>query len=118
MVRSARSLEFRLVPLDFSSRTGKSLLERAHRLAGEWTIGAVPRFERLFRLVSPFAPGLAFVGGQLSATPFDPATPSPVRLSVGGTATSVAAALVSCLGEGLERLSQVERPGDATPYRL
>lgn len=117
MVRSSRSLQFRLVPLDFSSRTEKSLLERARRVAGEWTIRAVPRFERLFRLVSPFAPGLAFVGGQLSATPFDPATPSSVRLSVGGTATSVAAALVSCLGEGLERLSQIERRGDAAPYR-
>ncbi|WP_428675106.1 YcaO-like family protein [Reyranella sp.] len=93
------------------------MLERARRMAGEWTIQAVPRFERLFRLVSPFAPGLAFVGGQLSATPFDPATPSSVRLSVGGTATSMAAALVSCLGEGLERLSQVERRGDAAPYR-
>ena len=65
-------LQFRLVPLDFSSRTGKSLLERARRVAGEWTIRAVPRFERLFRLVSPFAPGLMFVGGQLSATLFDP----------------------------------------------
>jgi ribosomal protein S12 methylthiotransferase accessory factor len=117
MVRSSRSLQFRLVPLDFSSRTGKSLLERARRVAGEWTIRAAPRFERLFRLVSPFAPGLAFVGGQLSATPFDPATPSSVRLSVGGTATSVASALVSCLGEGLERLSQMERRGDAAPYR-
>ena len=31
--------------------------------------------------------------------------------------TSVAAALVSCLGEGLERLSQIERRGDAAPYR-
>jgi ribosomal protein S12 methylthiotransferase accessory factor len=117
MVRPSRSRHFRLVPLDFSSRTGKSLLERARRVAGEWTIRAVPRFERLFRLVSPFAPGLAFVGGQLSATPFDPATPSPVRLSVGGTGTSVAAALVSCLGEGLERLSQMECRGDAAPYR-
>lgn len=117
MVRSSRSPQFRLVPLDFSSRTGKSLLERARRVAGEWTVRAVPRFERLFRLVSPFAPGLVFVGGQLSATPFDPATRSTVRLSVGGTATSVTAALVSCLGEGLERLSQVERRGDAAPYR-
>jgi len=117
MVRSSRSLQFRLAPLDFSSRTGKSLLERARRIAGDWTVRAVPRFERLFRLVSPFAPGLAFVGGQLSATPFDPATASSVRLSVGGTATSVAAALVSCLGEGLERSSQIERRGDAAPYR-
>ncbi|MGE0577632.1 MAG: YcaO-like family protein [Reyranella sp.] len=106
-----------MVPLEFSSRTGKSLLERARRIAGNWTVRTVPRFERLFRLVSPFAPGLAFVGGQLSATPFDPVTRSSLRLSVGGTATSVAAALVSCLGEGLERLSQVERRGDADPYR-
>ena len=93
------------------------LLERARRIAGDWTVRAVPRFERLFRLVSPFAPGLAFVGGQLSATPFDPVAPSSVRLSVGGTATSMAAALVSCLGEGLERLSQTERQDDAAPYR-
>lgn len=117
MVRSSHSLQFRLVPLEFSSRTGTSLLERARRAGGDWTIRAVPRFERLFRLVSPFAPGLAFVGGQLSATPFDPATPSALRLSVGGTATSVAAALVSCLGEGLERLAQIERQGDAAPWR-
>lgn len=29
----------------------------------------------------------------------------------------MSAALVSCLGEGLERVSQIERQGDAAPYR-
>lgn len=81
-------------------------------MAGNWIPSAIKRFERIFVLRSGIAPGLAFVGAQASAYPFSAAAPSPIRLSAGGTGLSLVDALISCLGEGLEFLSQVEREGD------
>ena len=109
-----RASRLQLVPLDLDSEQGRELAEAARRSAGDWIIAASKRFERIFVLHSPSAPGLAFVGAQASAHPFDIAAPSPARLSAGGTGLSLAEALTSCLGEGLEFLSQLEREGDVT----
>lgn len=102
----------RLAPLDFSSDHSRQLAETARRAAGDWIVPAIGRFERLFLLQSALAPGLAFVGAQGAASLFDPLRPSTTRFSAGGTGTSPANALVSCMGEGLEFLSQVERGDD------
>lgn len=102
------------MPLDLDSEQGREVGEAARRSAGDWIIAASKRFERLFVLHSPSAPGLALVGAQASAYPFDVTPPSPVRLSAGGKGLSLADALTSCLGEGLEFLSQLEREGDVT----
>jgi thiazole/oxazole-forming peptide maturase SagD family component len=104
----------RLVPLDFSLKDTQGLRDAACHLAGDWILAALERFERLFALVSPLAPGLAFVGAQASAYPFDLGTPLPIRFSAGGTGVSFEEALTSCLGEGLEFLSHVERDQDVT----
>lgn len=109
-----RASQLRLMPLDLDSEHGREVGEAARRSAGDWIVAASKRFERLFVLQSPGAPGLAFVGAQASAYPFDVTPPSPIRLSAGGTGLSLADALTSCLGEGLEFLSQLEREGDVT----
>jgi ribosomal protein S12 methylthiotransferase accessory factor len=107
-------LSLQLIPLDFRSNQVHELSDAARHLAGDWILSAPKRFERIFVLRSRIAPGLAFVGAQASVYPFDVVTPSPTRLSAGGTGVSLVEALISCMGEGLEFLSQVEREGDAT----
>jgi ribosomal protein S12 methylthiotransferase accessory factor len=78
-------------------------LARVARLAG-----------RLFLLRSPWAPGLRFVGGEVDAAHALGVPEHPGgRLGLAGSAEKLEDALASCLGEGVERLSQVERPGDA-----
>jgi len=104
----------KFVPLDFSLKDTQGLRASACHFAGDWILPALERFERLFALVSPSAPGLAFVGAQASAYPFDPGTSLPIRFSAGGTGVSLEEALTSCLGEGLEFLSLVERDRDVT----
>lgn len=103
---------FQISPLIFDGQPAQSLAEAARRSAGDWIQPALSCFERVFQLHTAAAPGLAFIGAQGSATPFDVIAPSPIRLSAGGTGLSLPDALTSCLGEGLEFLSQVERRGD------
>ncbi len=103
-----------LMPLDFGSEYGRRLSQLARRAAGDWIVSACKRFERVFVLRSPSAPGLAFVGAQATAYPFDVSSPLATRLSAGGTGGSLVEALTSCLGEGLEFFSQLEREGDVT----
>lgn len=109
-----RASRLQLMPLDLDSDRGREVGEAARRSAGDWIIAASRRFERVFVLHSPSAPGLSFVGAQATVYPFDVVPPSPFRLSAGGTGLSLAEALTSCLGEGLEFLSQLEREGDVT----
>ena len=70
------------------------------------------RFDRLFRLRSPFAPGLACIAGTIPLNaPEREAFGMPV-LSATGNGLEARAALISCLGEAAEYLSSVEAPGD------
>lgn len=103
----------RLIPLDLDSSAARDLFEAARRASGDWIVDAFTRFERVFVLSSQLTPGLAFVGAQASAQPFDTVPALPIRLSAGGTGLSLVEALTSCVGEGLEILSQMEREGDA-----
>jgi ribosomal protein S12 methylthiotransferase accessory factor len=69
-------------------------------------------FSRLFRLPMPDAPGLIFFGAEA-----DPATLGPhnTGLSIGGFAGSglnPRQAFESCIGEGIEYLSQFAQPDD------
>lgn len=105
-------MSFELSPLNFTCEAERELIEIARRSAGDWVVPALDRFERIFRLRTPFAPGLAFVGAQGAAPLVGGTAPESVRLNAGGTGLGLTEALVSCLGEGLEFLSQVERDGD------
>jgi ribosomal protein S12 methylthiotransferase accessory factor len=69
-------------------------------------------FRRVFRWPTPDAPGLVFFGGEA-----DPAILGPhnTGLPIGGIAGSglePQRAFESCVGEGIEYLSQFARPGD------
>jgi ribosomal protein S12 methylthiotransferase accessory factor len=69
--------------------------------------------KRLFLIGSPWAPGLAFVGGEADTQRLpEPPTPA-TTFSLAGSGERIEDALASCIGECAERLSQVERPGDA-----
>jgi thiazole/oxazole-forming peptide maturase SagD family component len=101
-----------LTPLDIDSPSGGKLLDSVASLASAELVALAGRLTRVFSIASPFAPGLQCIGGEI-AIDADPAVgSSPARLSVAGNGETLAAALVSCLGEAAEFLSQYERPGD------
>jgi len=81
---------------------GQSALERL----GESLI-------RLFQLQSPFAPGLAFVGGEIDPARLNPAFAAEGPISIAGSGMTLPEALDACLGEAFEFLSQFEPPGEA-----
>jgi ribosomal protein S12 methylthiotransferase accessory factor len=99
--------------LDIDSAPGAALLAALAERHGEALAHATRLPSRLFLLHSPWAPGLRFVGGEVDAAR---ALNLPEHrggaFSLAGSGDRLEDALASCLGEGLERLSQVERPGD------
>ena len=100
-----------LFRIDATAPQTKGLLEAMVAEGGEKLLAAVAVPSRIFGLTSPWAPGLSFVGAEV---PLWPATaPGPADLiSAGGVGLSLGAALVSCLGESIERVSQAAREGD------
>ena len=99
----ARSL---LEALDYLALTGEAREEAARLLA----VGGA--LKSVFQFAAPEAPGLFFFGGEA-----DPALPYPDAASIptaslAGSGLYFAKALESCLGEGAEYLSQVERSHD------
>lgn len=72
-------------------------------------VAPVPR--RIFGLTSPLAPGLSFVGAQAPLWT-DAATGAAPLVSSSGVGLALLDALVSCLGETVERVSQAEQDGD------
>jgi thiazole/oxazole-forming peptide maturase SagD family component len=99
-----------LAPLDLHSRSGRKLLEGIASVASAELVALAPRLARAFSIASPFAPGLHCIGGEI-AVDAGPAF-GAVRLSVAGNGETLETALVSCLGEAADFLSQFERPGD------
>ncbi len=78
---------------------------RANRIA---LLRAASRFVRVFQLSAPEAPGLVFLGAEV-----DPGTVAAEHagqplLGVGGMGVSLSSAFQSCVGEGVELLSQFE----------
>ncbi|MGE0698297.1 MAG: YcaO-like family protein [Hyphomicrobiaceae bacterium] len=101
-----------ILDIDFATQDGRALLAALEHEQGPAIAGATARMERLFLLRSPHAPGLRFAGGLTSQGEASTGDGAPSRLSSSGTGATVMAALASCIGETVERLSQVERPGD------
>jgi ribosomal protein S12 methylthiotransferase accessory factor len=98
----------RVFEIDFSSEPGRHLLAAVTVRHGDRIAAAAGLASRVFGLVSPFAPGLRFVGAEASS----PHLPAATRFSLGGSGLTLEDAVASCFGEGVERLSQVEQPGD------
>src|ERR1700730_5388516 len=98
--------------IDRASDAGLALLRSAAARYGEAIVQASDIASRLFLLHSPWAPGLSFVGGQTASPGLDEHGNPLQALNLGGTGETPEEALVSCIGEAIERLAQFERAGD------
>ena len=73
---------------------------------------AAARFRRLFLLPVPDAPGLTFFGGEADPAALDMASEGLPAASLAGSGLSPQRAFESCVGEGIEYLSQFVQAGD------
>src|SRR5436190_17353908 len=103
--------DVRFLDIDAASAEGAALIERVSRRHGERLARVVQRTNGLFLLRSGWAPGLCLVGAQAHA-PGLPGATAQGMFNFGGCGATVEDGLVSCLGETVERLSQIERDGD------
>jgi ribosomal protein S12 methylthiotransferase accessory factor len=104
--------------IDLGSDFGSALLAALAERHGDAMMRAAPLPNRLFELGSSFAPGLRFVGGEVDAKRAPVPTSLQGCFSLAGSAELLVDALASCVGEGVERLSQIERPGDVVAKRF
>ncbi len=77
---------------------------------------AAAGFERLFQLEAPEAPGMVVFGAEVAPDALA-AAPGLRLIGVSGTGLAPLEALESCIGEGLELLSQVETVADLAQQR-
>jgi len=98
--------------LDLASGEGVQLLRALASRHGHALAEFAQYMRRLFLLRSPCAPGLSFVGGEAEPLRLPRALAYPGLLSVAGSGEILEQALASCLGEGVERLSQIQQPND------
>jgi ribosomal protein S12 methylthiotransferase accessory factor len=68
----------------------------------------------MFLLRSPWAPGLRFVGAETKPQAVNAGSGAQVSFSLSGSGEELEEAFVSCVGEGVDRLAQIECPGDVT----
>ena len=98
--------------LDLRSSSGIALLAKVRETASP-QIGAVAdRLARAFVVGSPFAAGFCCVGGEVSLDCEQAIAHGVPHISVTGNGESLETALVSCLAEAADFVSQIERPGD------
>jgi ribosomal protein S12 methylthiotransferase accessory factor len=97
--------DFDILPVDLTDPAGMELLERLAARHGVAMAACARVAERLFLMRSRVAPGLRFVGAVTPAGQLG-------LFSLSGAGETVEDALAACLGEGVERLAQVERAGD------
>ncbi len=69
----------------------------------------LPQLTKLFALKTEDAPGLAFVGAQASGNLNTIAAEDPIVFGCAGSGSELSHALVSCIGEAVERVSQVDQ---------
>lgn len=101
-----------MLDIDLDAAPGAALLAALAERHGEALARAARLPSRLFLLRSADAPGLRFVGGMADPVRVLPSTAYRGPFSLAGSGDRLEDALASCVGEGVERLSQVEQPGD------
>lgn len=100
----------RILELRKGSAEEAELLEAAAATHGPWVQDAARLLDRMLLMRSAWAPGLRYVGGM--ARTMTAAGGMEPALSVGGAGFTLEDAVAGCLGEAVERLSQIERDGD------
>jgi ribosomal protein S12 methylthiotransferase accessory factor len=84
--------------------------QRANRAA---LLRVAAQFSRVFQLSAPEAPGLVFFGGEVDPSTIAPDHAQAPLTGVGGMGLSMRTAFESCIGEGIEYLSQFETGDEA-----
>ena len=103
-----------VIDIDVGSGSGLALLAALADRHGAQLAQAASLPSRLFLLQAPWAPGLRLVGGQADpGRVLSDGAPHP-PFSLAGSAELLEDALAACIGETVERLSQIERPGDVS----
>ncbi|UPK39513.1 YcaO-like family protein [Bradyrhizobium sp. 186] len=98
-------LEVILEKLEYLPLGGTDPSETRHRIA---LLEAAGRFSSVFQLASRDAPGATFFGAKISAAGIDSTFLHQARSSASGAGLSLRQAFESCIGEGVEYLSQFE----------
>ncbi len=106
-----------MIEIDLASSDWAFFLARLRERHGQ-VVHAAQWLTRLFVLSSAWAPGLCFVGGRADPKRAAPDFTITGLIDVGGVGVTREQALIACLGETAERLSQIERSGDARPAPL
>lgn len=96
--------------VDLTSEQGLALQRAVSDRYGPKMVEAARLASRMFLLRSPWAPGLRFVGAETTPQPLEGT--AGVSFSLSGSGELLEEAFVSCVGEGVDRLAQIERPGD------
>jgi len=104
-----------LASLDLRVAPGAALLDKVRHETSPALAAVADQLARAFIVNSPWAPGFRCIGAELALDQEAAAAYGAQRVSVAGNGETLEAALVSCLGEAIDRLAVVERPGDIRP---
>ncbi|MGB8399326.1 YcaO-like family protein [Bradyrhizobium sp.] len=101
-----------LMEVDLTSEHGLAFQRAVSDRHGPKIVQAAYLARRIFMLRSPWAPGLRFFGAETRPQALDGDGSAEVSFSLSGSGEELEEAFVSCVGEGIDRLSQIECPGD------
>jgi len=103
-----------LLDVDLMSEQGRALQQSVAALYGSKIVEAATIARRMFLLRSPWAPGLRFVGAETKTVIPSEDAGSMIPIGLSGSGERLEDAFVACVGEGIDRLSHIERPGDVS----
>jgi ribosomal protein S12 methylthiotransferase accessory factor len=103
-----------LLDVDLMSEQGRALQQSVAALHGSKIVEAATIARRMFLLRSPWAPGLRFVGAETKTVIPSEDAGSMIPIGLSGSGERLEDAFVACVGEGIDRLSHIERPGDVS----
>jgi ribosomal protein S12 methylthiotransferase accessory factor len=100
--------------VDLASEQGLALRRSVSDRHGPKIAQAADLASRMFLLRSPWAPGLRFIGAETKSQRLSGSASAPISFSLSGSGTELEDAFVACVGEGIERIAQIEYPDDVT----
>jgi ribosomal protein S12 methylthiotransferase accessory factor len=101
-----------LSPLDLRSGLGREVLGEVSETTSPPLVALAWQLTRVFSITSPFAPGFRCIGGTVTLHNDEASASGTTEQRATGNGETLHAALVSCLGEAADHLSQFERPSD------